>query len=324
MSVRSAQSVTVLFTTRVFSTGVGTNADSLPTGVLYLNGTANGATVTVTNISAGLYKAAVTLPTLAVGDEVEIIIAATVSTIADTAVVWGDTKDFFAGAIPDVAAGGTNGLFIAGTNAATVITTSLTTHLVGTVDTLTTYTGNTPQTGDAFALIGTAGAGLTALGDARITHLNADVSSRMATYTQPTGFLAATFPIAVASPTNITAGTITAVTTLTNLPPIPVNWLTAAGVEADAVTKIQAGLSTYAGGDTAGTTTLLTRVSGSVALASQIPANFTAATFVSAGVFSVGALANSPSGGGVVDANIVQVNSVPVTGAGTDVSPWGP
>jgi hypothetical protein len=30
----------------------------------------------------------------------------------------------------------------------------------------------------------------------------------MATYTQPTGFLAATFPSTVASPTNITSGTI--------------------------------------------------------------------------------------------------------------------
>lgn len=40
------------------------------------------------------------------------------------------------------------------------------------------------------------------LGDARIAHLDADVSSRMATYTQPTGFLAATFPGSV-------AGTIT-------------------------------------------------------------------------------------------------------------------
>lgn len=36
--------------------------------------------------------------------------------------------------------------------------------------------------------------------------------------------------------------------------------LTAAAVKADAVTKIQSGLSTYAGGDTAGTTTLLARL----------------------------------------------------------------
>lgn len=46
------------------------------------------------------------------------------------------------------------------------------------IDTLTTYTGNTVQTGDNFARIGAAGAGLTALGDARIAHLDADVSSR--------------------------------------------------------------------------------------------------------------------------------------------------
>jgi len=42
------------------------------------------------------------------------------------------------GNIPQAVAGATGGLFIAGTNAATVITTSLTTHLIGTVDTVTT------------------------------------------------------------------------------------------------------------------------------------------------------------------------------------------
>ena len=50
------------------------------------------------------------------------------------------------------------------------------------------------------------------------------------------------------------------VTTLTNLPAAPTDWLTAAAVKADAVTKIQSGLSTYAGGDTSGTTTLLSRL----------------------------------------------------------------
>lgn len=49
---------------------------------------------------------------------------------------------------------------------------------VALVDTLTTYTGNTIQTGDAFALIGTGGAGLTALGDTRIAFLDASVNSR--------------------------------------------------------------------------------------------------------------------------------------------------
>ena len=50
------------------------------------------------------------------------------------------------------------------------------------------------------------------------TNLDATVSSRMATYTQPTGFLAATFPTGtVANTTNITGGTITTVTTNTDM-----------------------------------------------------------------------------------------------------------
>lgn len=70
------------------------------------------------------------------------------------------------------------------------------------------------------------------------SNLDAAVSSRMATYTQPAGFLAATFPSTVASPTNITAGTLTTVTNLTNLPSIPANWITAAGIAADAGAEI--------------------------------------------------------------------------------------
>ena len=49
---------------------------------------------------------------------------------------------------------------------------------------------------------------------------------------------------ALATPTNITAGTITTVTNLTNLPTIPANWLTAAGLATDAVAEIQSGLAT--------------------------------------------------------------------------------
>ncbi len=63
----------------------------------------------------------------------------------------------------------------------------------------------------------------TALADVGLTttitgRIDVATSTRMATYTQPTGFLAATFPGTVASTTNITAGTITTVTNLTNAP----------------------------------------------------------------------------------------------------------
>lgn len=102
------------------------------------------------------------------------------SVSADVAAVKVDTAavkvktDF----LPSATAGAAGGVFIAGTNAATSITTGLTAHIIGTVDTVTTYTGNTPQTGDNFARIGAAGAGLTALGDARLANLDATISSR--------------------------------------------------------------------------------------------------------------------------------------------------
>jgi hypothetical protein len=121
-------------------------------------------------------------------------------------------------------------VFIAGTNAATTITTALT----------TTFTGN---------LSGSVGSvtGLTA------SNLDATITSRMATYTQPTGFLAATFPGTVASTTNITAatgidvtkwlgGTIPAVN-VTGVPLVDLKYTlgtvspaTAGSVRADAVT----------------------------------------------------------------------------------------
>jgi len=53
------------------------------------------------------------------------------------------------------------------------------------------------------------------IGKLLVTDIDATISSRMATYTQPTGFLAATFPSGtIANTTNITAGTITTVTTV--------------------------------------------------------------------------------------------------------------
>lgn len=150
-------------------------------------------------------------------------------------------------------------------------------------DTLTTYTGNTPQTGDSFARIGSAGAGLTALGDTRIAHLDADISSR----TKPADTQAA-----VTTVTNLTnaptSGDFTAAmkTSLNAATPaVTVSdktgfSLSSAGIQAiwDRLTSalttvgsigkllvdnIDAAISSrsmYAGGDTSGTTTLLSRL----------------------------------------------------------------
>lgn len=93
MSVRTGQSLTVDFTTRNPSTGAAADASSTPTGTLVINGTDNGATVTVTNKATGVYKAAVTVPTLSAGDVVQVRIAATVSGVSDNEVVFEDTCD---------------------------------------------------------------------------------------------------------------------------------------------------------------------------------------------------------------------------------------
>lgn len=123
-------------------------------------------------------------------------------------------------------------------------------------------------------------------------NLNAAITSRMATYTQPTGFLAATFPSGtVANTTNITAGTITTVTNLTNAPTsgdftaamktslnaatptvtvgamnngvISASTFAAAAITSTVAPNLDAAVSsrsTYAGADTSGTTTLLSRI----------------------------------------------------------------
>jgi hypothetical protein len=83
--------ITVLFTTHSSATHAFQDADATPVGTLYINGTANAATVTVTNITTGRYKASVTLPAPTVGDVRDLLIAATVDGIADGGVIWSDT-----------------------------------------------------------------------------------------------------------------------------------------------------------------------------------------------------------------------------------------
>lgn len=93
MGLYAGQSVTADFRTFA-ATGALADADSTPTGTLVVNGTDNAATVTVTNKTTGQYKAAVTLPTtLAIGDVVQLSIAATVSSVASGGIILTDTVD---------------------------------------------------------------------------------------------------------------------------------------------------------------------------------------------------------------------------------------
>ena len=85
-------------------------------------------------------------------------------------------------------------------------------------DTITTYTGNTVQTGDSFARLG-APAG-------------ASVSTDVADVPTVSEFNART--LVAASYFDPAADTVALVTNLTNLPSIPANWLTAAGIASGA------------------------------------------------------------------------------------------
>lgn len=93
MSIKSGQSITMLFTTHDPATMLPTDATGTPTGTLYVNGTANGASVTVTNVTTGVYKAAVTLPSLTAGDICAILVAATIAGSAYVGVVWDSASD---------------------------------------------------------------------------------------------------------------------------------------------------------------------------------------------------------------------------------------
>mgnify|MGYP003385620497 CR=1 FL=1 len=139
-----------------------------------------------------------------------IVCAATTTILASVgtaATSTAQTGDSFARI--GAAGAGLTSVALAGTQAFSN-TGTWTGNIVGTLSTLTTYTGNTPQTGDSFARIGAAGAGLTALGDTRIANLDAAVSSRS---TYAGGAVASvtagvTLSLTQAVPTSNTAGTV--------------------------------------------------------------------------------------------------------------------
>ena len=88
--IKSGQAVAGIFVT-LDSTGALSAATVVPVGTLYVNGVANAAVVTITG--ANPYKWALTLPTLAAGDIIQVYIMATVATVATAALVWADVAD---------------------------------------------------------------------------------------------------------------------------------------------------------------------------------------------------------------------------------------
>jgi len=167
------------------ATGALATPSTGPAGTLYVDGVANGATVTITGSNP--YKFAVTLPSLTAGQRVDMYITATISSIATAGVV-------------------------ASAQADTVLTSDVKTETAAILE----DTGTTLD-----ALI-------------KDVPTVAELEAR----TKPA---ADYFDPAADTVANVTA--VGTTTNLTNLPAMPADWLTAAGVKADAVTKLQSGLA---------------------------------------------------------------------------------
>ena len=88
MTVKSGGAWAGLFVTL---DATGALAAGTPAGVLYVDGVADGATVTITGSNP--YKFSVTLPSLTAGQRVDMYITATISTIATAAIVASEQAD---------------------------------------------------------------------------------------------------------------------------------------------------------------------------------------------------------------------------------------
>jgi hypothetical protein len=233
-----------------------------------------------------------------------------------------------------VAAGGTSmhGIYAIGGTAGTCdgvhatagsggvdIRGNITGNLVGTVSTLTTYTGNTPQTGDSYAVVKSGGTGdaaaiktktdflpsatAGAAGGVFIAGTNAATTITTGLTTTFTGNLTGsvasvtgniggisgvTIPSTIASPTNITAGTITTVTNLTNAPTVgdlTSTMKTSVTTAATAATPVAASVTGNVGGNVVGSVASVTaRVTANT---DQIAGSATAASDLQAGALGL-------------------------------------
>jgi hypothetical protein len=226
------------------NTGANKDADLLPELIVYEEGSSTALTTTntVTNITTGRYRWQVTVETSAgfeVGKFYEVWIAATVTgtdTVSQVAPVTSFrcttlVGDDLSTLTQTQVTGGAYALNSASFafDAALDFTTTQKAATLARVTLVDTTTTNSDMRGtDNAALAATAlstaqwtntlATNFGTTNTTVATNLNATIDSRMATYVQPTGFLAATFPATIASTTNITAGTITTTTNLTNLP----------------------------------------------------------------------------------------------------------
>jgi len=265
------------------------------TAQLYTAGAASGGAIAMTEIGTStVYTGTMTGAAAIYG--VAILVAGVVRGFWQ--IIWDGTVEVTANAV------NVSKINAVSTSA---VTTIKAVQGLTTADTIATYTGNTPQTANVATLIttvGAAGAGLTALGDTRIANLDAAITTR----TKP-------------ADTQAAVTLVTTTTTLTNLPAATTDWLTAAGVKADAVTKIQAGLSTYAGGAVASVTGTVGGIAGTTqtldALQTAVNSTHGAGSWATATGFATPTNITAASGVALAASQHVIVDSGTVTTATT-------
>jgi len=209
MGVKSGQALAPSFVTSNATTGAAADATGDPVGTLYVDGAANAAVCTITKpAGTGIYKCAVTLPALTVGQVVAVHIAATVAGVAGAGFIFQDVADTYVTSdiealVDDIGVAGAGLTAIPG-----VVT--VTGNVNGSVGSVTGAVGSvTGAVGSVTGAVGSVAAnGITATSIAADAINAAAVKADAVTKIQS----------GLATPTNITAGTITTVTNLTNAP----------------------------------------------------------------------------------------------------------
>lgn len=98
MSVRPGDAISLRFIVSSPATSAAVNADALPVGTLVRNGANTAEVVTIANVATGDYSASFTIPAgYAAGDEVQLLIAATVGGVAGKGYIWQASLDSAAG-----------------------------------------------------------------------------------------------------------------------------------------------------------------------------------------------------------------------------------
>jgi hypothetical protein len=268
------------------STGAAVTSAVLADFRIVKNGTAATLTgATVTHDANGYYTIALTTTntdttgrlTLAVGNTAQSMATHRYSVLLASvydALITNATNATGGLATATAAIAGFSGTIATATNitAATGITVSTNNDKTGYSLTATTGLGNQTAniTGNLSGSVGSVTSGVT------VTTNNDKTGYTASTVSDKTGY-ALTATTGLGNQTADITGTVSTVTTLTNLPSIPANWLTAAGIASGAFTSAKFAAGAFdavwsvaartltAISDSSGITTLLTRIVGTLA-----------------------------------------------------------